>query len=55
MGSTVKVYTICNTVFPQFLQAGIQGPARHRDSSLDSNTLRGAAPTFIDVTELAKT
>lgn len=40
-------------VFPQFVQAGIQGPARHRDSSLDSNTPHGAAPA-LDKTLLTK-
>ena len=42
----VKLYTICNMLFPQFLQAGTQGPARHRGSSLDSNTPHGAAPAL---------
>lgn len=44
----ITVHTICNMVFPQFLQASIQGQARCRDSSLGSNTAHGAAPAFID-------
>lgn len=65
---TVKVFTICNTVFPQSLLEGIQGPSRRRGNSLDSNIPHGAVQAFIDgkkkkrerkiqavVTELAKT
>lgn len=52
MESTVRAYTICNTEFPQLPQAGIQGLARRRDNSLDSNTPHGAAQAFIDKTQL---
>lgn len=48
MENTVKVHTICNKVFPQFHQASIQAPARHKDSSLDNNTAHGAAAACID-------
>lgn len=44
----MRACTIYNMTFPQFPQAYTQGPARHRDSSLDSNTPHGAAPAFID-------
>ena len=50
VGITEKGVTICNKAFPQFVQASIQGPARHRDSSLDGNTPHGAVPAFVDKT-----
>lgn len=50
----VKVFTICSMVFPQFLQAGIQVPARNKDNFLDSNTPPGVALAFMGIAKVGR-
>lgn len=46
------MHTICNMEFPQFLQASIPGPARHKGNVPGSSTDHGAAPAFTHETHL---